>query len=96
MAWTENNKGFVKHSIITLSELRQEIHRLKQNRAFIRNLCLTLIAIIASSLSAAEISDSNFDFMSKYSTKRLRIFLEKRVSETSSMRTLMIRKEPIK
>ena len=55
MAWTEYTKGLVKDSIILLSELRQEIHRLKQNPTFIRNLCLTSLAIIASSLSAAEI-----------------------------------------
>ena len=38
-----------------LSELRQEFHRLKQNRTFIRNLCFTSITIISCSLSAAEI-----------------------------------------
>ena len=55
MAWTECTKSLVKEGIITLSEIRQEIHCLKQNRPFIRNLCLTSFAIIASSLSAAEI-----------------------------------------
>ncbi len=55
MAWTEYTKGLVKDSIIMLSELGQEIHRLKQNRTFIRNLCFTSITIIASSISAAEI-----------------------------------------
>ena len=56
MAWTECTKGLVKDDIIiTLSEIGQEIHRLKQNRPFIRNLCLTSLAIIACSLSAAEI-----------------------------------------
>ena len=45
----------VRDSIIMLSELRQEIHRLKQNRIFIRNLCFTSITIIVSTISAAEI-----------------------------------------
>ena len=55
MAWTEYNKGLVKDSMIMLSELGQEIRRLKQNRTFIRNLCFTSITIIVSSISAAEI-----------------------------------------
>ena len=55
MAWTEYTQGLVRESTIMLSELSQEIHRLKQNRTFIRNLYLTSIAIVASSISAAEI-----------------------------------------
>ena len=55
MAWTEYTKGLVKDSIIVLSELHQEIHRLKQNRIFVRNLCFTSLTFIAISITAAEI-----------------------------------------
>ncbi len=55
MAWIEYTETLVKDSIIMLSELRQEIHCLKQNHTFIRNLCLTSLTIIASSMAVAEI-----------------------------------------
>ena len=55
MAWTKYTKGLVRGTIIPLSELRQEILHLKQNRTFIRNLCLMSLTIIASSISVADI-----------------------------------------
>lgn len=55
MTWIEYTKHLLRVSIIPLSELRQEILHLKQNRTFNRNLCLMSLTILISSISVADI-----------------------------------------